>query len=116
MYSHLLEATCESVDYGGFWPSETPFPKSTPKTSQTTGEKEMWAAVIRQAIEDYLYDPNEVVDPYQHKKAELEKQHARYWLFNSKKTSANSFYWICNELCLDPNYIRQAAWDELGCQ
>jgi hypothetical protein len=108
MYSHLLEATCESVDYGGFWPSETPLPKSTPTTSkQTTGDKKMWAAVIRQAIEDYLYDPNEVVDPYQHKKAQLEKQHAKHWLFESEQAGENTFYWICNELYLDPDYIRQ---------
>jgi len=78
------------------------------KNERISGGKEraLWLAVIQQAIEDYKRDP------MSHKMASMQQtiqsiaDSAKYWLFISKLKTIGSLDWICNELDVPIENIR----------
>lgn len=64
-------------------------------------EKQLWMAVIQQAIEDYKGPDNRC--------NKIDKGKAAFWLFRSKEIGAGSLSWICESLDLSINCIRSIA-------
>ena len=59
----------------------------------TEPEQTLWASVLTLAMQD-LSGPDHLAKP------------ARAW-FSSRNTSLGSLIWICDQLGLDPNAVRQ---------
>ena len=74
-----------------------------------TGEKNMWLAVLKLAIEDYQYDPMCLSDIYQQREAEVKKSQAGAWLFKSERISEGSLNYICDECDIDKQAVREYA-------
>lgn len=71
-------------------------------------ERDLWFAVIAQAIDDYLADPLQIKWKAKRREVVLNRDNAANWLFGSKMTSIGSFEWICNQLDLEPNCLRMS--------
>ena len=72
-----------------------------------TPERNLWAAVISQAMEDYFTDPFSMKCRSKQKRSLRDKNEAKYWLLKSKRKDIGSFFWICAQLELDAELIRR---------
>lgn len=68
-----------------------------------SGERELWCAVIEQAISDYRGDPGSNQNRLRI------KNEAAFWLFRSPETGIGSLQWICHQLSYSISYIRDTA-------
>ena len=70
-------------------------------------ERTLWCAVIAQAIHDYHKDPS--VNKAKKGILGWYKRQAAWWLFESQSSEIGSFLWICDQLKLNPDYVRKGA-------
>lgn len=64
----------------------------------TTPERQLWFAVILQAIEDYTADPTKSTTAIGQKTISYWKNNAAHWLFRSKRTDTGSLNRIFQDL------------------
>jgi hypothetical protein len=70
-------------------------------------EKELWAAVLRCAVEDYAYFRTQ---RYENGADRLRAyDSSKHWLFVSKEKGVGSLSWVCEWLCLDVGCVRKQA-------
>ena len=76
------------------------------------GEKELFLAVIQQAINDSLLNPSAIKSPHKREKAWRMKEKAVAWL---KVTSekVGSFDWYCKLVGLSPSWTRRKIKERL---
>jgi len=65
-------------------------------------ERRLWASVLIQAIRDLA---GYIVVPNKRDRARVQ-YHARVW-FTSNNRNVGSFLWICDELGVEPSWIRR---------
>ena len=85
--------------------------------------RNLWAAVLAQAVEDYLVEPGDFARfmpsasrsrRYNYAQS-MRNQHERRqdrvatWLFEDGRIEPGSLAWICDALGLDKGYVRQRA-------
>ena len=73
------------------------------------GERKMWCAAIRYAIEEYQYDPMSLSDPYQQRVKSIQKALSRHWLFKSKRCWEGSLNYICENYNISKDAVRKLA-------
>ena len=73
------------------------------------GVKELWWAVVGQAIDDYNNNPLVFKSPHQQRQAKNIKESAKHWLFRSTLCGPGSLHWICENLELSKTYVRKIA-------
>ena len=86
--------------------------------------RNLWAAVLAQAVEDYLTEPADLSRymlihtsrsrKYQYEQSmrnqyELQTARVTTWLFEDDRVEVGAFPWICEALGLDRGYVRQRA-------
>ena len=74
-----------------------------------TGVKELWIAVVQQAIKDYHKDPMVSKSHLTQMWIRSINQSASHWLFDSKLSGPGSLDWICENIDLSKTYIRKVA-------
>ena len=73
------------------------------------GVKELWIAVVQQAIDDYHKDPLVSERRVEQFRIKNLKESAGHWLFRSKLYGPGSLSWICENIDLSKPYIRKIA-------
>ena len=81
----------------------------------TDGEKELWSNVIRQAVADYLKDPNLTSTVHIRRQIMHERDRAAQWLF-SDEMGVGSLQWICDHLKLRIETVQEEAWKRFQSQ
>lgn len=66
--------------------------------------RELWCAVLQQAIDD-LRGRQDETDKYSSHQRSVRQANARAW-FMSENTEPKSFFWICSIIGTDPARIR----------
>ena len=70
-------------------------------------EKQLWSAVIMQAIIDYQDDPTKYKTVICQKDSKYWQYKAAHWIFRSQKSGIGSFDWVCKAINLPAADVRK---------
>lgn len=76
-------------------------------------ERDLWAAVIAQAVED-LQAPTIAGDTTAARTRDRNRESARAWFKSDRNDGVGSFVWVCDALDYSPEAVREGVFGALN--